>query len=166
MATVWVLDHTAVAGLPSLVPAAGLEAFLLALETEVEQGRVTFPTPVRDHCQMVLREERMASWVRAAARLRVRKTVSWDYTSQVIDEVPDLLDDDAEEEASPPCSVAAMAIMLSEDDDLDEVVVVTSEDSDLPTRRSLTSACADLALETCSPRDFVTDCGLGAHLAP
>jgi hypothetical protein len=152
----YVIDDHAVLSIPSLCEEDGFNPTLDILTDFVSSGWLCFPDQVVHDCAKLATGEGIHTWIKAVATGRPKKRVPSMWQEEALGMCEDLVDyDDEGEQGS--VLVAAMALMLSQDEPDCTLYVVTEDRSNLPTRRCLHEACGDLGLQSMSALDFLKE---------
>jgi hypothetical protein len=112
----------------------------------IHANRACFCDEVLDELSRLAREEQANTWAKAIASSRCHKGASYKIWGWVAQNVPDLIDHDAEHEGS---SVGTLALARELEKWTIAPVVVTEDIIDKPTRLSLTTACQRLSVSCC-----------------
>ncbi len=126
-----------------------------ALNKWYDEDAIRFCDLVKDECRAAFQSEKIAVWISPAYRgIRSKVQLAFADCSAVLEEVPELLDDDQDESEAQGLRTMALALKLSREQPA-EVVVVSAETVILEDRCSIPEACSALNLKCISPADFL-----------
>jgi hypothetical protein len=152
-----VVDTSVLIGLKSTVHIDNQWSTLTRMHELVTEGSLAFPKQVAKELAYGEYPDAPGAWVGSAKREVSHQQPSEDTLIKVLAAAPLLVDietTDDREVADP--YVAAMALDIKDAHDGCRVVVATDDKIDrLPVKVSLVTACDQLGIETCTPKQFV-----------
>lgn len=119
-------------------------------------GDLTCPPIVLRECRKFGEDEPVTRWLRATSGHFKASDDPWEYLEQVLASCPMLIDPDELGE-SPQTTVLAMALFQGES--RTDVVIVTDQWQDLPTRQALGNAASALSVRAISVENFLGEIG-------
>lgn len=150
----YILDASAVVSLADTCDAVGhaWDEVADALTELAIAGDLTCPAIVIRECRRYGEDEPSTKWLRQASGHFANSEDPWEYLEEVLATCPTLIDQDETGE-NPQATVLAMARFQSQS--RDDVIIVTDQWSDLPTRRALGSAAAAMGVSAITVQAFV-----------
>ena len=144
-----IIDTSSVIRIREIVVRAQLPVVFIKLTQLVQSDKLVFPKEVQDELERWTNPDPNSQdpplvWAQLNAHLATRHVVKLETVKAVVNQVPEVIDEDklGVEEADP--YVLALAIQLQEQGK--QVTVLTEDRKDRPDKMSITTACGVLRL--------------------